>query len=293
MKKLGFISVILMLAAVLVCLGGGTAVAGSLSPGSVVFYGSMTETAPADAEVTNNFDQAETKYIFADFPVTPGKDMANQSSAFKAVWYDPDGNVFVQSEGTIVWKNFMDGVTWTVSASTDKWVVGEYKVQFLIDGTVFATETFQVNKSFFTLNAKVSNIRFYESSKDELPEDKRVYTYTFDSAKTRYVTWVLDMTHPAPDERVNFTVHIDFYTANGKLFAQHDCASNVDPGWTDSMHESGWGSIVPGKAWPPGVYKAVFSVDGTTIGSKSFTVTKPAPPKPPKKAPKVKAKKKK
>lgn len=122
-----------------------------------------------------------------------------------------------------------------------------------------------------SINAKVANLRFFESGKDVIPQDQRIYRDYFDQATTRYVCWELNLRFLHPGQRYDFIIHAIYYRSDGYIFAEQDLDAYVLPAWTDSYHAIGRGWENAGE-WEKDTYTVVLYIDNTEIARASFTI---------------------
>jgi hypothetical protein len=121
------------------------------------------------------------------------------------------------------------------------------------------------------INARVKDVRFYESDKGTIPFDKRKYATGFDSTKTRFINWELNLEHPQPKQRVNFEIDAIWSTPDGSVFAKQTMQSHVEPNWSNSHHSLGRGYETPGK-FDSGNYRVDLFVKGELVSIGSFTI---------------------
>ncbi len=128
-------------------------------------------------------------------------------------------------------------------------------------------------KYISSLKAKVTEVRFFESGFDSPPLNQRSYRNSFSRTNTRYVVWELNLEHPAPGERKDFTVDNIWFNAYGTEIFRNSFNTHIAPEWGSSYHNSGYGWRNPSTTtWSAGTYRVDLYVEGIKIASESFTV---------------------
>ncbi|HLZ18018.1 MAG TPA: caspase domain-containing protein, partial [Smithellaceae bacterium] len=123
------------------------------------------------------------------------------------------------------------------------------------------------------LNARVSEVKFFESAYDAPDKDKRIYRTSFSRTTSRYICWELNLTHPAAGVRKNFTVEHLWFNPYGNEIFRGSFNSYIAGDWTYSYHNSGYGwREVSTKTWVAGTYRVDLYVEGSKIASESFSV---------------------
>ena len=124
-----------------------------------------------------------------------------------------------------------------------------------------------------SLNATVSEVKFFESGYDATPKDQRVYRTSFSRTNSRYIAWELNLTHPAPGTKKNFVVDAIWFNAYGTEIFRASLNSYVDATWTTSYRNSGYGwREVSNSTWTAGTYRVDLYVEGTKVASENFSV---------------------
>lgn len=121
------------------------------------------------------------------------------------------------------------------------------------------------------IDAQVTDLRFFESSYNPTDKDKRAYASRFAKSKSRYINWELNLKHPAPGRRVDFSIEAIFYDPRGAIFGRQVYDSYIEADWTWSYHNLSWGWGNPGN-WEIGDYRVDLSVEGTKIASGTFSI---------------------
>lgn len=131
----------------------------------------------------------------------------------------------------------------------------------------------QGTRSIGFLNAKVTEIKFFEGGYDVPPKDQRVYRSSFPRTGTRYVTWELNLVHPAPGIKKDFTIEHIWFNAHGAEIFRASFKSYVLAEWINSYHNSGYGwRDVSSSTWVAGTYRVDLYVDGVKIASEKFNM---------------------
>ena len=187
------------------------------------------------------------------------------------------------------WKNSWVTKGWGNRAPGKAWKPGRYRLEVFGDGELVASQGFTVtsskaslptwvpagttNRGFFALDATVESVRFFEGGRNTPPNKERRFATQFASANTKFLYWQLALKYPKPKRKVDFKVKAVCYKPDGGVLFTQDMSAYVKSGWTSSWHTMGWGNTVPGKAWRPGRYKVMLSVDGRRIAQGHFDVT--------------------
>lgn len=123
-----------------------------------------------------------------------------------------------------------------------------------------------------SLQATVSQLNFYEGGYDGVAREKRQYNSSFSSSNSRYIYWELNLDHPAPGRRIDFTVDAVWTAPDGSEFARQTLNSYLLETWSSSYHQIGRGWREPGN-WNPGTYRVDLMVGGEKVASGSFVMT--------------------
>lgn len=123
------------------------------------------------------------------------------------------------------------------------------------------------------INARISEVKFFESPYDPPDKDKRIYRKNFSRTASRYICWELNLTHPAAGVRKNFTIEHIWFNPNGHEIFRGNFNTYIAADWTWSYHNSGYGwREASTKTWVAGTYRVDLYVEGIKIASESFTV---------------------
>ncbi|MCY3886382.1 MAG: hypothetical protein OXG19_01555 [Chloroflexi bacterium] len=129
-----------------------------------------------------------------------------------------------------------------------------------------------------TLDARVVELRFFESGFYSPPRDARVYRTTFSRSTTRYVSWQLNLAHSPKPERNDYTIEAVFHRPNGSVLARQTAETYIDEGWTSSYYSESWGWREPGH-WPPGQYRVELLIANQPVAVGAFQVVDNAIPR--------------
>ena len=120
------------------------------------------------------------------------------------------------------------------------------------------------------LQARITQMQFYEGPKDGVVADERVFKTGFNGRTTRYIWLQLDLTLAPLSRETEANVPCRFYR-DGEPYAIMDQPITMEPGWVQATWVTGWGTMKPG-SWPPGPYSAACTVDGRVVAQGSFEV---------------------
>jgi len=122
-----------------------------------------------------------------------------------------------------------------------------------------------------SLNAYVTDLRFFEGGDDGVPYGEREYDHQFPKATTRSVWWELDLSYPETQAPVTFEIEAVYYKPDGSEDGHYTDEFHIKAGWSGSVHTSGWGWDEPGK-WDPGPYLVEMYVEGDLVASDTFEI---------------------
>ena len=123
-----------------------------------------------------------------------------------------------------------------------------------------------------SLDAQVTDMKFFESAPIPVPGAPRVYSQTFDQSSTRFIYWELSLTHPGPAEELAFEIIAVFYRGDGSIFREQTGGFTVEANVLASWHVTGTGFDEPG-SWSLGSYRVNLTVDGVLVASETFQIT--------------------
>jgi serine/threonine protein kinase len=122
-----------------------------------------------------------------------------------------------------------------------------------------------------SLQATVTELRFFESSYDMPPRDARQYGTRFAQSEARYIDYELNLEFPAPGHPVDFQVTAVYYGPDGTELDRFSAEYRLEADWTTSWHAKGWGWGDPGK-WSTGTHRVELYVDDALIASGTFEI---------------------
>jgi tRNA A-37 threonylcarbamoyl transferase component Bud32 len=122
-----------------------------------------------------------------------------------------------------------------------------------------------------SLQANVSELRFFEGPYTMPPHDERQYTTRFASSSTRYINYELNLEFPEPGRYIEFQVEAVYYQPDGSELTSFTADYHLEADWTTSWHAKGWGWDDPGQ-WSVGTYYVELYVDGQLIATGAFEV---------------------
>ena len=103
------------------------------------------------------------------------------------------------------------------------------------------------------LNAKITNVRFFESGSTAIPLKERVYATRFPRS-SRYINWELSFEFPKKTVRKDFVVRAIYYRADNSIEGDFIFNSYMDRDWSDSISDKGWGNA-DGYGFAAGKYR--------------------------------------
>ena len=116
-------------------------------------------------------------------------------------------------------------------------------------------------------------LKFNESGYDSIPKTQRDYKTQFSKSTSRYINWELNLSHPAPGQRIDFEIEAVYYRSDGNVLARNKRKTYVKSEWTSSYHNYGWGWKTPGK-WPLGKYRVEVYIKNEKVTSGSFEIVR-------------------
>jgi len=121
------------------------------------------------------------------------------------------------------------------------------------------------------LQARIVNVRFFESPKDMPAIGSRVYSTRFQSSSARYINWELELSFNSPGENLKAPIQIVWHGTNDEELTRQETNFDINSGTNSSRHAWGWGQQTPGY-WKPGTYKLEFFDGGQKVASGAFEV---------------------
>ena len=122
-----------------------------------------------------------------------------------------------------------------------------------------------------SLNAKVTELRFFEAEYDIPPRNKRVYAKRFRAAESRYICWEIVLTHSRVPYSIANELRAVYYGDQGE-FARQEIRITTNEGWTNSYYQNGFGNKTAGEFWKPGNYRVDIWVENQKVASGTFDV---------------------
>jgi hypothetical protein len=120
------------------------------------------------------------------------------------------------------------------------------------------------------LNAKVTNLRFFESPYDQPNLNDRVYARRFPRS-SRFICWHLDIEYPEKNERKNFSIRAVYYDSNNNVLQDKFFDKYIEKGWKSSFHSDGLGNK-DGYYYGAGKYRVELYMGEQKIASGWFEV---------------------
>ena len=118
------------------------------------------------------------------------------------------------------------------------------------------------------LNARVADLRFFESTDHAVPALNRIYTNRFHNSTARCINWEVTLVYPSLAQTVPSAV---YYRSDGTIYGEFEQSISLQADWIGSAHVGGWGQTALGQ-WPTGSYQVVLSVADLEIASGWFEV---------------------
>jgi hypothetical protein len=139
--------------------------------------------------------------------------------------------------------------------------------------SVSKAEAARGTRSIDFLSANVSDVKFFEGGYDAPVKEQRLYRTSFSRTGTRYVNWELDLVHPAPGIKKEFTIEHIWYNPQGMEIFRSYFNTYVQDNWGYSYHNSGYGwRDASSSNWAVGTYRLDFYVNGVKIAVETFNV---------------------
>jgi serine/threonine protein kinase len=122
------------------------------------------------------------------------------------------------------------------------------------------------------LKAQVKSIKLFETGKEAIPPQKRVYSNRFLKSATRFVAFEIKLSYPKPNRRIDFPVKSVWRHNDGSLIREQYHQGRVEPNWPGSLQSNGLGNAEYGAYWPAGDYRVDIYIGDKKIGSQAFQV---------------------
>jgi serine/threonine protein kinase len=136
---------------------------------------------------------------------------------------------------------------------------------------VVPTPTPAPNWDIPSLQANVTDFRFFEGGAESPAYEDRQYSDSFAQSEARYIYYELHLEYPEHQEAVAFDVDVYYYKSDGSILGQFTANHEIEADWTSSYHTWGWGWPDPGN-WPVDTYLVELYIDGELIASGSFDI---------------------
>ena len=240
-----------------------------------------------------SFDANGLRYLFWELNLkypAPGKKVDFKVDAY---CYDSGGKLYyhqkMESYAKSTWKSSWVTKGWGNRVPGKAWKPGRYRLEVYADGKRVADQNFTVTSSkaslptrtdavapkrgFAALDATVENLRFFEGGSSAPPNNQRRFVTSFNSSHTKFIYWQLSLKYPKTAAKVDFKIRAVCYKPDGSVLFTQNMSAYAKTGWTSSWHAMGWGNKKAGKAWLPGRYKVVLTVDGKQLAKGYFNVT--------------------
>ena len=264
----------------ILALLGGPAQALNVWVEFLAFYEAGPDGVPRESRLYGpSFPQQYTRYIMFDMHVIIERWEPTRLYELVVRYYRADGRLLQERRRDFVWPSKFRGYWLTHGcgwASPGQWELGEYEVQFLLDGV-------EIAKSGFTIKLAPPpppsppppetldqpRVRFYASRRE--PDSVR-----FPYQTTREVLCELTV-HKTPYQQQDrsYSVTVQCYTVEGML--QWGDKRN----WLITAHKQehsiSW--ELPTSGWSPGIYRVEILIDGKEFAWGAFAIT-PAHPSP-------------
>jgi hypothetical protein len=138
-----------------------------------------------------------------------------------------------------------------------------------------------------SLNATVTSVRFFEGPPGAKfgPRAQRTYFTRFDRTRSRMIFWEINLKHPAPGRRIDYTIETIWHAPSDRdkkgnravtrAFIQRDWTFSY---WSDGGSIAGTSKIFSSdgkvytkeKPWPIGSYRVDFYIRGEQVASGTF-----------------------
>jgi hypothetical protein len=122
-----------------------------------------------------------------------------------------------------------------------------------------------------SLQANVTDFRFFEGGADRPAYEDRVYSDSFAQSEARYIYYELHLEYPEHGQVVDFNIDVYYLRSDGSILGQFPADHQIEADWTSSYHTWGWGWPDPGN-WPVDTYTVELYIDGDLIASGDFDI---------------------
>jgi hypothetical protein len=243
-----------------------------------------------DRAYAEAFAARDTRFVYWELDLEHPNTQRRLDFEVRAVWYRPDGQVWAERTKAThlepAWRTSQHthGLGWP---ERGKWEPGRYRVVLSVDGEEVAERTFEITgpgeggsgeRAFpptlgvvAPIQARATDLKFYESGVEPPPMDQRVFRERFPSVGPEYIGWCLFLEHPAPDRRIDFTIDAVYRQPGGHVLNKQAVATHIPAGFASTYHGSGWG-LGRGGRYGLGVYTVELSVNGEVIATGNFEI---------------------
>ena len=123
------------------------------------------------------------------------------------------------------------------------------------------------------INAKVTEVKFFEGSYNAPDKADRSYRTSFSRTTTRYINWELNLQFPAPGVRKDFVIEHIWFNPYGKEIFRGTWNAYILENWGTSWHNHGYGwREASSNGWVAGTYRVDLYVNGVKIASENFNI---------------------
>lgn len=123
------------------------------------------------------------------------------------------------------------------------------------------------------LNAKITEVKFFEGGSDLPAKDQRVYRTSFSRAGTRFVYFELNLQFPKPGVRKDFVIESIWFNQYDKEIHRASVNTYILGDWNHSWHTRGYGwREASSSGWVAGTHRVDLYVDGVKIASENFNI---------------------
>ena len=123
------------------------------------------------------------------------------------------------------------------------------------------------------INAKVTEVRFFEGSYNTPDRGERSYQTSFSRTTTRYINWELNLQFPTPGVRKDFGIESIWFNPYGKEIHRGTWNTYILENWISSWHNHGYGwREASSSGWVAGTYRVDLYVNSVKIASENFNI---------------------
>jgi hypothetical protein len=228
------------------------------------------------------FPQERTEYIYSELRLRYPAARAGALFTIHGVWHGPSGQIINEYEFPTT---LLPGTECIISSGFGRvpaglFATGQHRIDLFVLGRKIASKTFTVYAERLgvpadieSILAKVASLRFFAALPDGSVPQQRTFASRFASSYGLTLYWQLDLTHPAPGSKRDFTIEAFCYRPNGLLLNRQEVNSYVERDWTSSWRTgklAGFDSF--------GNYRVDLLIDGQKIARGDFYVDAPPAP---------------